>query len=54
MFWLYPQYSLGLNLYIGAKFCCDHCLKGIQQALEIPCLPAARECPQEKAFPREF
>ena len=21
MFWLYPQYSLGLNLYIGAKFC---------------------------------
>ena len=29
------------------------CLKGIQQAKGIPCLFAANECPQEKAFPRE-
>ena len=29
------------------------CRKGTQQASGIPCLLAARECPQEKAFPRE-
>ena len=51
-FWRYTPYGLGLIFYIGAKFYCNHCLKGIQQVYEIPYLPAASECPQEKAFPR--